>query len=97
VGVAYGRIKLPWNRKKSLEGTLAGAIAGFLAGVVMASIPYAYTGHLVPPALYAVVMAGALAGALAETAPKVEDNFVVPLASAAVMYVMAGALQLPLP
>lgn len=97
VGVAYGRRKLPWNRKKSLEGTLAGFGAGFLAGVVMAAIPYAFAALPIPGALFLVLAIGALAGALSETIPGVEDNFVVPLTSAAAMWAAATLLRLPLP
>lgn len=97
VGVAYGRTKLVWNRKKSAEGTLAGLLAGFLAGVVMASIPYAFAQLVVPPLILVVVLVGATAGALAETIPDVEDNFVVPLAAAAAMWGAASLLGLPLP
>jgi dolichol kinase len=97
VGVAYGRTKLAWNRKKSWEGTAAGLVAGFLAGLVMASIPYVFAGVPVPPALLGVVLAGAAAGALAETIPRVEDNLVVPLAAAAAMYLLAAQVALPLP
>ena len=97
VGVAYGRTKLAWNRKKSAEGTLAGLVAGLLAGIVMASIPYAFAGLPIPPLLLVVVLIGATAGALAETVPNVEDNFVVPLAAAAAMWAAALALGVPLP
>lgn len=97
VGVAYGRTKLAWNRKKSAEGTLAGLVAGLLAGVVMASIPYAFAGLAVPLLILPVVVIGATAGALAETIPHVEDNFVVPLAAAAAMWGAATALGVPLP
>lgn len=97
VGVAYGRHKLPWNRKKSVEGTLAGLVAGGLAGAVMASVPFAFAGVLVEPLFFLVVLAGAAAGALSETIPRVEDNFVVPLSSAAVMFALATVLGLSLP
>lgn len=97
VGVAYGRRRLPWNRRKSVEGTAAGLVAGFLAGVVMAVIPFAFQGHLMPPLFLGVVLAGAAAGALAETLPRVEDNFVVPITSAAVMFGLSTALGLALP
>lgn len=97
VGVAYGRAKLAWNPKKSLEGTAAGFAAGFLAGLVMASVPYAFAGLVVPLLLLPVVLIGAAAGALAETIPGVEDNFVVPLASAAAMWIAAGLLGMPVP
>lgn len=97
VGVAYGRRRLPWNRKKSWEGTTAGFVAGALAGIVMASIPFAFQGLPIPPAFFGVVVVGAAAGALAETVPRVEDNLVVPLVSAAVMFGLAGVLAVPLP
>lgn len=97
VGVAYGRKRLPWNRKKSVEGTVAGFAAGFMAGAVMASIPYAFSAVAIPPALFVVLVAGAASGALAETMPRVEDNFVVPLVAAATMWALATLLALPLP
>jgi len=97
VGVAYGRRKLAWNRKKSAEGTLAGLAAGFLAGMVMASVPYAFAGMPVPPLILPVVLLGATAGSLAETIPRVEDNFAVPLAAAAAMWGAAMVLGVPLP
>lgn len=97
VGVAYGRAKLAWNRRKSAEGTLAGLAAGFLAGLVMASVPYAVAGLAVPLLLLPVVLIGATAGALAETVPGVEDNFIVPLAAAATMWGAATLLGVPLP
>lgn len=97
VGVAYGRTRLPWNPKKSVEGTAAGFVAGSLAGLVMASIPFAFALLPIPPLFFGVVLLGALAGALAETVPRVEDNFVVPLSAAAVMFGLATALGLGLP
>lgn len=96
VGVAYGRTRLPWNRKKSMEGTVAGLVAGFLAGVVLGAVPFAFAGLPIPPDFLAVVAAGAMAGSLAETIPRVEDNFVVPLAAAGTMALTAMALGLPL-
>lgn len=97
VGVAYGRTKLPWNLKKSVEGTTAGLLAGFFAGVVLGAVPYAFAGLAIPPAFGAVVLVGAVAGALAETVPRVEDNFFVPLAAAGAMWGLSAALGVPLP
>ena len=96
VGVAYGRTRLPWNRKKSVEGTAAGLISGFLGGVVLGAAPFAFGGVPIPPDFLAIVAAGATAGALAETIPRVEDNFIVPLAAAGTMALAAGAVGLPL-
>ena len=97
VGVAYGRTKLPWNARKSVEGTCAGGVAGFLGGVVLGAAPILFAGALVPPLFLGIVLVGAVAGALAETIPRVEDNFVVPLASAAVMFGLVRLSGLALP
>lgn len=97
VGVAYGRRRLPWNRKKSVEGTTAGFVAGSLAGSFLGAFPYMLAGLAVPPVFHGVVLLGALGGALAETLPRVEDNLVVPLVAAAVMFVAAAALGMPVP
>lgn len=97
VGVAYGRRRLPWNAKKSVEGTAAGLAAGFLAGAALGAVPYAVAGLAVPLAFFPVALAGATVGALAETLPCVEDNFVVPLASAAAMLALSTAIGLPVP
>ncbi len=97
VGVAYGRRKLPWNRRKSLEGLLAGLAAGYLGGIVMSAIPFAFAGLHMPPIFFVVVLVGAAAGALSESLPGVEDNFVVPLTSAGAMFALTSFLQLPLP
>ena len=71
--------------------------AGFFAGGLMGMVPYLFTGMVIPPLLLPVVLLGACAGALAETIPRVEDNFVVPLAAAAAMWGAAVALGVPLP
>lgn len=97
VGVAYGRRKLPWNRRKSVEGTMAGFVAGAFAGTFMAALPFAFQGLPIPPAFFGVVLAGAAAGALAETVPRVEDNFIVPITSAGVMFGLGALLGLTLP
>lgn len=97
VGVAYGRRRLPWNPKKSLEGTIAGGVAGFFAGVVLGATPYILAHAPVPTLFPLVVLTGAAAGALAETVPGVEDNFIVPLAAAGMMLLLAAAVHLPLP
>ena len=97
VGVAYGRRRLPWNARKSLEGTTAGLLAGFLAGAFLGALPYVVAGMAIPPLFHGVVLVGAVAGALAETIPRVEDNLAVPLAAAGAMFLAAGAVGLPLP
>ena len=97
VGVAYGRTKLPWNRRKSWEGTAAGLVAGLMGGVVMGVVPLAFAGQAPTLGFLGVVVVGAVAGSLAETMPRVEDNFVVPLAAAAAMFGAALLLGVALP
>ena len=97
VGVAYGRTKLAWNRRKSLEGTAAGIAAGCLGGLAMGVIPLAFAGQAPTAGFFLVVAAGAIAGGLAETAPRVEDNFVVPLAAASAMFAVALLAGVALP
>jgi dolichol kinase len=68
-----------------------------MAGLVLGAAPFVARGLAVPQAFAPVVLAGAAAGAAAETVPRVEDNFLVPLASAAVMFALAHAAGLAMP
>jgi len=96
IGVAYGRRMLPWNSRKSFEGTLAGFVASYVAAALLASIAYTVRLEVMPPAMHGVVALGALAGALIETLPRVEDNLFVPLGAYAAMIGAAFALGSPL-
>jgi dolichol kinase len=74
VGTEYGRHKLPWNRNKSLEGTL-----GFSAGAMCALFVMP-----VPATILIVVLA-----AFIESLPiKVNDNIALPVASSLLYYFM---------
>lgn len=92
IGVAYGRTPIPWNRRKSVQGTLAGIVAAFLAGVLLALVFYAWEGLPFPVSLFLVVGAGALAGMLIETLPGVQDNLTVPIGALAAMVAVGRVL-----
>jgi dolichol kinase len=69
-----GKMKLPYNRKKTLEGSLAMFFASLGAFVFVgsAAIPLAFI------------------AALAESAPRVDDNLMIPAACVA-FFLLAGA------
>ncbi len=94
IGIAYGRHKLPWNRRKSWEGSIAGFVAAFLSAVLLASVAFSVRGTVLPPEWIGIAAAGAVAGALAESVPNVQDNLVVPLASVAAMVAVGAPLGL---
>ena len=84
-GRKIGRRKLPYNRKKSIEGSLLGTVYAFLGVLLYLIIFHAIEfEHATKLALV-----GAIAGMFVESLPlKVDDNFLIPLASGAAMYVM---------
>lgn len=94
IGIAWGRHKLPWNRRKSWEGSAAGLVASFLSAVLLASVAFSVRGVVFPVEWLAVALAGALAGTLVETVPRLQDNFFVPLAALAAMLAAARVLAL---
>lgn len=66
VGLNYGKNKLPYNREKSIEGTIAGFIAAFLAL------------NLLLPPIYAAL--ASFVGLLFESLPiPLDDNITIPL------------------
>lgn len=94
IGLRYGRHKLPWNRRKSWEGSLAGLAAGFLGAVVLTAWYFLDRGEAYPPPFVWIVLAGAVAAMAAESTPDQQDNLTVPLAAGLVMGVLWPALGL---
>lgn len=94
IGIAYGRTRLPWNRRKSLEGTVGGIVVGYFTAVLLASVAYAWTGEVLPLTLFGVCAVGAVVGMLLESLPRVQDNFVIPLGAWFSMVGLAAALHL---
>lgn len=76
VGETLGRKRLPFNKGKTVEGSVAGAVAGFLAALVYVS------------PLKALVAAAT--AAIVESLPlPVNDNLAVPLTTAVTLTLMA--------
>jgi dolichol kinase len=72
VGTTYGKHKLPWNKNKTIEGTL-----GFMAGAMCAML-------IMPvPATFL----GAVLGAIVESLPlKLNDNITLPVVLSLLFY-----------
>ncbi len=72
VGKAWGKRRWPWNRRLSIEGSLAFFVGGTLYAALFIPFPYA--------------LVGALAGALVETVPwPLDDNVSIPLITGALL------------
>ncbi len=87
-GTCFGGPRIPWNRDKSLAGTLAFCVCGGGAGALLAW--WCRPGLIPPPypwfSLGAPFVAAAIA-ALAETIPiGMDDNLTVPLTAAGVLW-----------
>jgi len=81
VGGLMGRTRLPYNRLKSLEGSLAGIIMGMIGGALFIDLYLAAVGSCI--------------GMLVESLPvPFDDNAVVPVSAAAAMYLAAHILGL---
>jgi uncharacterized protein (TIGR00297 family) len=86
---AFKRGHLPWNREKSVAGTIAFAVFGALAGVALAWWVRPAVSPL-PPLTFTIVapIVAALAAAFVETIPiRLDDNISVPCAAGAVLWV----------
>lgn len=86
VGRAVGRSPIPWNRRKTWEGSGAGFLAA-LVGAYLVVAWYSFaTGESYSPATLSVVLAaGAAAAMTAESLPRGEDNVTVPLSAGVAM------------
>lgn len=91
-GRAFGRHKIPWNRRKSWEGSTAGLLAGFVGAWLLVQWYARSTHHAYPiGSLVVVVFVGSLFAMLAESLPRFQDNVTVPaFAGASMMLVWAG-------
>ncbi len=95
VGRRAGRRRLPWNREKSVEGSVAFFVSGAIAGVGLAW--WCRPAVVDQPAMWfwlAAPIGAALAAALVETIPiRLDDNLSVPAAAAAVLWM--GSMVTP--
>jgi len=71
VGKRWGKIKLPFQDQKTLEGSLAFLLVGFMVSLTQISLL---------PALF-----GALSGALTEAYSPIDDNLTIPIVAGLVM------------
>jgi len=90
-GRAIGGPRWPWNRDKTVAGSIAFAAGGAAAGVLLAW--WCRPATVPPPAMAFTILAplaAAVAAALVETIPvRLDDNLSVALSSAGVMAVAA--------
>jgi uncharacterized protein (TIGR00297 family) len=106
VGRRFGGARWPWNRKKSVAGSVALAIAGGAAGSFLCW--WCRTTIIPPPyGWYSIgaPFAAAIVAAAVETVPiRLDDNLSVPLSAASVLWgmsivsedlVVAAATELP--
>jgi uncharacterized protein (TIGR00297 family) len=91
VGQRFGRRRWPWNRQKSLEGSIALFVAGGMAGSFLA---WWCRDAIVPPPYFwfsvGAPFAAALVAAAVETSPiRLDDNLSVTLSAAAVLWALS--------
>ena len=91
IGRRFGRRRIPWNREKSIAGSLALFLCGGAAGALLAwwTRPAA---SIEPSLMFSLgaPFAGALVAALVETIPiRLDDNLSVPFAAAGVMWALS--------
>ena len=89
VGRSMGRHAIPWNPRKTWEGSIAGFVAGIAGALVLVSWLGNETGVEYPRLELGIVfLIGAGAAMLAESLPRYEDNVTVPLAAGVAMWVV---------
>jgi uncharacterized protein (TIGR00297 family) len=91
VGKRFGTTRIPWNREKSVAGTVAFFLCGGIAGAFLA---WWCRPNVIPPAYLwfslGAPFAAALVAAYVETIPvRLDDNLSVPAAAAAVLWALS--------
>lgn len=95
VGRAFGRHRIPWNARKTWEGSWAGFVAGIIGAYALVAWYSMHEGVSYEPALLlGVFLVGAAAAMFAESWPRYEDNVTVPLSAGLAMWVVWWALGL---
>jgi uncharacterized protein (TIGR00297 family) len=91
LGRRFGRRRIPWNREKSLCGSVALFLCGGAAGALLAW--WCRPALAVPPPMWfslGAPFAAAFVAALVETIPiRLDDNLSVPAAAAAVLWALS--------
>jgi dolichol kinase len=78
VGKRWGKVRLPFQEDKTLEGTLAFLLVGFLASLTQLTVLPAFS--------------GALSGALTEAYSPIDDNLTIPLVAGLMMSLVIYSL-----
>jgi dolichol kinase len=95
VGRALGRNRIPWNRRKTWEGSAGGFLAGIGGAFVLVQWYSAHTGfEYAPDLLLIVFVVGAAFAMLAESLPRLQDNVTVPVFAGASMLITWAILGL---
>jgi len=97
VGMRAGGGQVPWNRGKTVGGTVAFMVFGGLGGVALALWTRPAVMPL-PPLMFAVAapLAAAVAAALVETVPvRLDDNISVPATAAVALWVASLMTSAP--
>jgi uncharacterized protein (TIGR00297 family) len=88
VGQRIGRRQVPWNREKTIAGTMAFVVFGGIGAVALAL--WTRSAVTPPPSLAFVIIApliAAVTAALVETLPvRLDDNISVPMTAAAALW-----------
>ncbi len=89
-GIIFGKHKLPWNREKSYEGSLAYIIFGSAGACLLCWWTSLGKGFPAYPALYGLIIVPIIVtifSAILESYPtKLDDNFTIPLIGSFLMY-----------
>jgi uncharacterized protein (TIGR00297 family) len=87
-GRRIGGLQIPWNREKTVAGTMAFAVCGGIGAVALAL--WTRPSMVTPPSLTFLIVAplvAAVVAALVETLPvRLDDNISVPMTAAAVLW-----------
>jgi dolichol kinase len=95
VGRAFGRHRIPWNPRKTWEGSAAGFVAGILGAYALVAWLGAESTMTYDAALLGgVFVVGAAAAMTAESWPRYEDNVTVPLSAGLAMWAVWWSLGL---
>ncbi|NVM53654.1 MAG: hypothetical protein HWN66_08115 [Candidatus Helarchaeota archaeon] len=99
VGTRYGNHKIPWNKQKSVEGSLAMAIIGILIALIFLSAPifnlFGLTTPLVTGGWYVIlaILAGFFGAFIESLKLPLDDNFTTPTFTAVFLSVVLFLLS----
>jgi uncharacterized protein (TIGR00297 family) len=95
IGRVWGRTRLPWNRHKSIAGSLAFVVCGSAMGLLLAWLLHPHVAAIGAPAtslrfLLVATLVAAIVSAAVETIPiRLDDNVSVSAAAALILWCVA--------